>query len=251
LAICSASPIAAAARTPLATAYRLQPASSDDPCAEIVALGTPAAESGGGGMGALDPVPGEQTGELGNPADYPFDLVFLDGMVAHHQGAVLLAQIALVRAEHEELRDLARVIAETQTAEIARLTEWRSAWYPDDPPVPTNVVVGLIDEGLMRLGGPADMGHDMGGTPDLGASADAYRLCTASGSFDLAFIDLMIPHHQGAVGLALLAQERSEHDELKTLAEAIIAAQEAEIAQMATWRDVWAAEAGTPDAAGG
>jgi uncharacterized protein (DUF305 family) len=219
-----------------------------DPCAAIVAAaGTPAADAGGG-MGALDPIPGQQTGELGNPADYPFDLVFLDAMIRHHEGATLLAEIALIRAGHEELRGLAQAISEAQAAEVAEMSAWRTAWYPDADPVPANVLVGLIDEGLMQLGSPADMGNGMGGGPVAGAAEDALALCTSGGAFDLTFIDLMIPHHQRAIGLALLAQQRAEHPELRTLAEAIIAGQEAEIAQMTAWRDEWAAAAGTPAA---
>src|SRR5688500_2143065 len=111
---------------------------TDDPCAAVVAAGTPAAGHGEG-PGALDPVPAEQSGAVGNPADYPFDLVFIDAMVPHHDGAILTAEIALVRAEHEELRQLAQSIVETQAAEIAQLQTWRAAWYGDADPVPQNV----------------------------------------------------------------------------------------------------------------
>lgn len=43
------------------------------------------------------------------------------------------------------------------------------------------------------------------------------------------FAQMMIPHHEGAVAMAEAARERAEHDEIKELAEAIIAAQEREI----------------------
>lgn len=41
----------------------------------------------------------------------------------------------------------------------------------------------------------------------------------AAASLDQAFIDMMVPHHQSAVEMAQLAQDRAEHDELKTLAD--------------------------------
>src|SRR5688572_10786509 len=94
--------------TPVATS------GTADPCAAVVAAGTPVAVHGDE-AGAFDPVPAEQSGEVGNPADYPFDLVFIDAMTLHHEGAIQTAEIALVRAEHEELRDLARSIVETRT----------------------------------------------------------------------------------------------------------------------------------------
>jgi uncharacterized protein (DUF305 family) len=36
-------------------------------------------------------------------------------------------------------------------------------------------------------------------------------------SFDIQFIDMMVPHHQGAVEMAEVAQQRTEHPDFKTL----------------------------------
>ena len=49
----------------------------------------------------------------------------------------------------------------------------------------------------------------------------------------------MIVHHEGAIAMAQDAGQRAQHAEIKTLAEAIIAAQNAEVAQMKTWRTAW------------
>ncbi len=57
--------------------------------------------------------------------------------------------------------------------------------------------------------------------------------------FDKAFIEHMIPHHQGAVEMAQLALENAEHQELKNLAKAIIEAQNTEINQMHNWFESW------------
>jgi len=57
--------------------------------------------------------------------------------------------------------------------------------------------------------------------------------------FDLRFIDGMITHHQGAIDMATEAQTQATKPEIKNLADAIIAAQEAEIAQMQAWRQTW------------
>lgn len=58
-------------------------------------------------------------------------------------------------------------------------------------------------------------------------------------AFDKAFIELMIPHHQGAVDMANLALQHAGHQELKDLAQAIIEAQNEEIAQMHAWYGTW------------
>jgi uncharacterized protein (DUF305 family) len=56
---------------------------------------------------------------------------------------------------------------------------------------------------------------------------------------ELEFLAGMVPHHQGALDDAQLALERSERPEVRGLAQEIIAAQEAEIAQMNGWLDAW------------
>jgi uncharacterized protein (DUF305 family) len=57
--------------------------------------------------------------------------------------------------------------------------------------------------------------------------------------FDATFIDGMIEHHQGAIEMAEQAIENAEHQEIQTLAEAIIAAQTTEIEQLESWRTEW------------
>ena len=63
---------------------------------------------------------------------------------------------------------------------------------------------------------------------------------------DQAFIDMMVPHHQAAVEMAKIAQQRATHEELRTLAEAIVGAQETEIEQLREWRRAWFGSSDTP-----
>lgn len=77
-----------------------------------------------------------------------------------------------------------------------------------------------------------EMTHDM--AMDLGPK-DA--------EFDLRFIDGMILHHQGAIAMAESALQNSQREEIKQLAQAIIAAQQSEIDQMMQWRQEWYADA--------
>jgi uncharacterized protein (DUF305 family) len=53
------------------------------------------------------------------------------------------------------------------------------------------------------------------------------------------FLDMMTPHHAGAVEMAKEALQKAEHAEIKTLSNNIIKAQEAEIKQMADWKAKW------------
>lgn len=63
---------------------------------------------------------------------------------------------------------------------------------------------------------------------------------------DLQFIDMMVPHHEGAVEMARIAQLRAERPEIRELAAAIIDSQSAEISQMKAWRLAWYGSDQTP-----
>ena len=57
--------------------------------------------------------------------------------------------------------------------------------------------------------------------------------------FDKAFIAEMIVHHQGAINMANLAKTNAKHQEIKSLADAIVAAQTKEISEMKSWQSQW------------
>lgn len=58
-------------------------------------------------------------------------------------------------------------------------------------------------------------------------------------AFDKAFLSEMIVHHQGAVVMAEAALQNAKHQEIKDMANAIIAAQTTEIKQMQDWQKAW------------
>lgn len=57
--------------------------------------------------------------------------------------------------------------------------------------------------------------------------------------YDKAFIASMIAHHEGAVNMAKLSASNAKHEEIKKLSEAVISAQEKEIAEMKQWQVDW------------
>ena len=68
----------------------------------------------------------------------------------------------------------------------------------------------------------------------------------ADAPIDQQFIDMMVPHHQSAIAMAEIAQDRAERPELQQLADEIVAAQSGEIAQMQDWREEWFGSSDTP-----
>ena len=78
-------------------------------------------------------------------------------------------------------------------------------------------------------------------TPDAVAAAghSMHEMPVSAAEFDLAYIDNMITHHEGAVAMATEARGAAQHAEVRAMAESIIASQEGEITQMRAWRAQW------------
>jgi uncharacterized protein (DUF305 family) len=142
---------------------------------------------------------------------------FIDAMVPHHDGAIDMARVAEKNAEHEEVERLAGNIITTQRAEIEELESIKQEEF-----------------GTSRV--PMDM--SMGQMKSMGMEMDPQSLVDEN-PFDEAFIDAMIPHHQSAVEMAMVANQESDNPRIKDLAANIVSAQEREITQMQRWREQW------------
>ncbi|HEY0010714.1 MAG TPA: DUF305 domain-containing protein [Candidatus Paceibacterota bacterium] len=58
-----------------------------------------------------------------------FDKAFLHDMIDHHEGAVDMAQLALVHAERPEIKALAQKIIDSQGAELTQMETWHHDWF--------------------------------------------------------------------------------------------------------------------------
>lgn len=160
------------------------------------------------------------------PADADYDLRFIDGMILHHQGAVVMAEKALEKSARPELKQLSTEIIAAQKQEIAQMQGWRTSWYANAPSTP--------------MGYSASMGHMMAmGQAQMNSMMMSGDLGAADAQFDLRFINAMIPHHEGALVMAKDALDKSSRPEIKQLAQAILSSQAGEISQMQQWRKDW------------
>ena len=154
---------------------------------------------------------GHDMSSMSMTSDAPYDAMFIDSMIVHHQGVITMAQEALEKAQRTELKQFAQNVIMVQDGEITQMKVWRNNWYPD-------------------LAISAGNGMDMG---DMLVAQDE------SVSYDIRWIDAMISHHQAAVTMAQDALTKAEHADIKNLAQAVIDMQSAEITQLEAWRDQW------------
>lgn len=110
------------------------------------------------------------------------DLAFVEAMIAHHDQAVELAELAPDRASDGELIDLASRMRAAQAAEADAMRSWlerrRTRELPTD------------DHGHEAMRGEISRS-----TLDRAAELDG-------AAFDELFIAAMVPHHRGAIEMA-------------------------------------------------
>lgn len=159
---------------------------------------------------------GSDDEESASSAGNGVDLAFVQEMVPHHNSAVAMATTAKTRSDRPEIKGLADAIITSQNTEIKQMEAISKRLIAD------GVKVG-------DLGVPEHM---------MGMSGDEAALETAE-PFDREFIDMMVPHHQGAIAMARVVLEKGADSEVKDLAQEIIDAQSREIGEMNTWREKW------------
>ena len=144
-----------------------------------------------------------------------FEIKFMTDMIDHHHMAVMMAEMCIAKAIHPELRSLCENIRAAQMAEIEEMQGWLQDWY------------GITYEPVMKPGDERMM----------------ERLASLTGAeFEIAFMEMMIKHHEKAIKEGRHCLDKAYHTELRELCENIIRTQSAEIAQMQTWLCQWYGE---------
>jgi uncharacterized protein (DUF305 family) len=183
---------------------------------QIIATGMLPAPAGmQGGMGAAGTeCPGMQDamGNMGQAPSGQFDQMFLQNMIRHHSGAIEMSKPVVERAVHPELRRFAQGVISRQSDEIMQFSTWLRDWYNTSAPTtPMPADQSMID-----------------------------RLRNLSGrDLEVQYMQMMIRHHQEAIQMSRMAQQRATHPELKTAASRIITTQSAEIRQLSSWLSTW------------
>ena len=162
----------------------------------------------------------------------PFDQQFIDSMKPHHQSALMMAQMAVTKARLPEVKRLARGIIADQKKEIAQLQSWRKAWYGSAAAPMNHSAMNHSMDGMKMSGDKMMMPGEMMGLPMKG-EMDMGKLRRARGrDFDRMFLQMMIPHHAGAVMMADEALKVTARPQIREMSHAIISSQSREIGLM-------------------
>lgn len=167
------------------------------------------------------------------------DRAFVAQMVPHHQMAIEMATLAPQRGERTEIKELGNAIAASQAPEVTQLQQAAKRLGVQVAAMPTAQKAGGMDHSQHGGDPMATAAKTLGlSMDDMGMSMNMDAL-TKADPFDRAFIDEMIPHHQGAIRMARAELAKGTDPELKKIATAIVAAQTKEIEQMNSWRKQW------------
>lgn len=145
------------------------------------------------------------TMDLGN-ADRKLDLRYINAMIAHHRGAMLLATQAGVQTQRQEIKDLSAMILKDEPKAIDELYAWKKELYGDTKQVKDPIVSNL-------------------GTYDE--------------KFDLRFLNALIAHHEAGLVMTKEVKIKSSRTEILNNADAVDTFLVTTLKLFQDWRTKW------------
>ena len=146
----------------------------------------------------------KNTMDLGR-ADKWLDLRYINAMIAHHKGAILLA-VEAEKSQRLDIQNLSKEIQKNEPVSIAQLYEWKKNWYGDTKNVADPVVANL-------------------------GSSDA--------TFDLRFLNALITHHQNGLIMTKEVRTKSTRSEILDNADGVEKFLTDSGAMLKEWRGNW------------
>ena len=144
-----------------------------------------------------------------NDPDHDFAMM----MKHHHQAAGEMGQLELSQGRDESVKTMARKMVDDQTKEIQQLDQFLNKTKANNQPGNDK----FHHEVMQKMNSMSmDMDH--------------------TGGMDQQFVSMMIPHHQQAIDMAQIYLKHGKAQELKSLANKVISAQQKEIKEMKDWQ---------------
>lgn len=139
-------------------------------------------------------------------ADRFVDLRYINQMITHHRGAVLLAEQIDDKTNRPEIQSLAKEIQTNEPKLIDELYSWKKAWYND--------VGKVADPSVAHLG-------------------------TKDETVDLRFLNALIAHHEDGIKMTKEIRVKSSRKEILDNADAVENFLKESSVTLTNWRMAW------------
>lgn len=180
--------------------------------AVALCLGVPALVASG--------TPADGAASAAAPATDSPEAGFARDMAAHHQQAIDMSFIVRDRTQSSDVRTLAFDVINTQANQRGMMMGWLDQW-------------GLTqgsESSPMAWMGHSYTAHDGSLMPGMATNADLAKLRGLSGvDAEVFYLQLMIEHHKGGVGMAQGYVDVARNDVEKRLAQTMVNGQKSEI----------------------
>lgn len=151
------------------------------------------------------------------------EITFLAEIIPHHQAAIEMSELELERGTNPDIRTHAENIIANQEHQIDQFTRWLEHWY------------GLSPAEAMEQASEEAQAEMAMLEEETQAMIEELQAVPAGEDFDVAFVQKMIPHHQGGIVEFLEPESRAIHPELRVASAAGITSQQAQVADFRTW----------------
>jgi uncharacterized protein (DUF305 family) len=147
----------------------------------------------------------KQMVDLGK-ADKYVDLRYINAMIAHHKGAMKLAEQVKYESQRQDIKILAVAILTDEPKAIDELYQWKKDWYNDTTEV---------------------------------ASMEVPNLGTYDEKLDWRFLNALITHHESGIEMTMEIQMKSTRNEILSNANAVQAFLTKGVKMLVDWRTSW------------
>ena len=162
---------------------------------------------------------GWRLGQPSSPSRDSADVGFLYDMVNHHNQAIEMALIELVRGEVADAKVFAEEIVRFQSYEIGLMDQMLEEWGYAIEDAPETAMEWM------------DHPTDPDAMPGMASRAELSLLRSTS-DVDAVFLALMADHHAGAVDMAERASRAADDEDVRALAQRMADSQRFEIREL-------------------
>lgn len=143
------------------------------------------------------------------------DVMFLQMLLDNQEQGQEMVQIAVDRAQRQDVIDMAKAVDLTQADEITMMKNWLTEW---DKPA--------------RLDKRESLHADHGGLPSTGDDEIAALKKVKKVDFETAFLNLFLAHQHNAVEFAALELDKGTNEQARAYAERVKESRADQVQQM-------------------